>query len=70
MVNQDKLNEKILSTILKIQENFPELITHLNETPISFEFNAEDAVSIKALKDYSDSLCQLLDTYTREGKNI
>ena len=70
MVNQDKLNEKILSTILKIQENFPELITHLNETPISFEFNAEDGVSIKALKDYSDSLCQLLDTYTREGKNI
>lgn len=69
-MSQDILNEKILSTILKIQENFPELIKHLNETPINFKFTAENGVSINALKDYSDSLCQLLDTYTREGKNI
>ena len=66
MQNQDDLNKKIFLTTVKIQEEFPELIKYLNEIPRSFQSNTEKGISHKALKDYLDSLNDLLETYAKE----
>ena len=66
MQNQDDLSIKILITTVKIQEEFPELIKYLDEIPRSFQSNTEKGVSHIALKDYLDSLNDLLKTYAKE----
>lgn len=66
MQHQDELSEKIFSTTVKIQEEFPELIKYLDEIPRNFQSNTEKGVSHKALKDYLDSLNDLLETYAKE----
>ncbi len=48
---------------MKIQEDFPELIKYLDEIPRNSQSNTEKGVSHKALKDYLDSLNNLLETY-------
>ena len=66
MQHQDDLSENIFIATLKIQEEFPELIKYINEIPRSLQLNTEKSVSKKALKDYLDSLNNLLETYAKE----
>ena len=66
MESQNELNETILLTTLKIQEEFPELTKYLDEIPRNFQSNTEKGVNNKALKDYLDSLIDLLETYAKE----
>lgn len=66
MESQNDLNDKIRLTTIKIQEEHPELIKYINEIPRSFQFKTEKEVNKKALKDYLDSLNQILETYVKE----
>ena len=66
MESQNDLNDSIRLTTLKIQEEYPELTKYLDEIPENFQFNTEKGVNNKALKDYLDSLTDLLETYAKE----
>lgn len=66
MESKSTLNENIRLTTLKIQEEFPELIKYIDEIPRNLQLNTEKSVSKKALKDYLNSLNNLLETYAKE----
>ena len=66
MESKKNLNDNALLTTLKIQEEYPELIKYINEIPRNLQSNTEKGVSHKALKDYLDSLNNLLETYAKE----
>jgi hypothetical protein len=66
MESQNDLNENIRLTTLKIQEEYPELIKYMNEIPRSFLSSTEKGINNKELKDYLDSLNNLLETYAEE----
>ncbi len=66
MESQNGLNESILLTTLKIQNEFPELVKYLDELPKKFQSNTEKGVNNKELKDYLDSLNDLLETYSKQ----
>ncbi|MCK0157826.1 hypothetical protein MWU65_11585 [Cellulophaga sp. F20128] len=69
MESQKDLNDKIRLTTLKIQEEYPELIKYLIEIPRSSQSKAEKGIGSQALKDYLDSLNNLLESYTLKHKN-
>ena len=66
MESQKELNDKIQLTIIKIQEEHPELIKYINEIPRNFFFKNEKEVNINALKGYLDSLNKILETYAKK----
>lgn len=66
MESKSTLNENIRLTTLKIQEEFPELIKYIDEIPRNLHLNTKKSVSKKALKDYLNSLNNLLETYAKE----
>ena len=66
METQNELNDKIRLTTLKIQEENPELIKYINEIPRDSLLNTKEEVNNKALKDYLNSLNQILETYAKE----
>jgi len=66
MESQNDLNENIRLTTLKIQEEYPELIKYMNEIPRNFLSSTEKGINNKELKDYLDSLNNLLETYAEE----
>jgi len=45
---------------LKIQETHPELSNFLNEMPVTIPDEKKPHITISILKDYYDSLCNLL----------
>jgi len=67
---QKKLNDAILSTTTLIRKDFPELVTFLNELPAPFPSGENKEISTKDLKNYLDSLNELLKTYSKEQKTI
>lgn len=66
MESQNGLNEDILITTIKIKEEFPELTKYLDEIPENFLPNAQQGVNSNDLRDYLDSLNQLLESYAKE----
>jgi len=69
MESKNELNEHIRLTTLKIQEEHPELIKYFTEIP---EFNASqihEGVDATDLRNYLDSLNDLIVTYGKKHKN-
>lgn len=66
MESKNVLNDNIRSTTLKIQEEYPELIKYMNEIPRNLLSNVEKGINNKELKDYLDSLNNLLETYSKK----
>ena len=64
MTTEKELNEAILKITLKIQSEFPELSKYIEEMPITIP-TANPDVKLKSLKDYYDSLSNLLEKYTK-----
>ncbi len=62
MESKNDLNQKILKATLNIQDNFPELIKHLDEMQEHFLSTLERKIYHTDLKGYLDSLNQLLKT--------
>lgn len=65
-----KLNDAILSTTALIRKDFPELVTFLNELPTPFPSDDNKEISISDLKNYLDSLNELLKMYSMEQRMI
>lgn len=66
MESQNDLNDNIRLTTLKIQEEYPELIKYMNEIPRKFLSSTKKEINNKELKDYLDSLNNLLETYAKK----
>jgi hypothetical protein len=66
MESQKYLNDNIRLTTLKIQEEHPELIKYINEIPRNYLVKKEVEVNNKALKEYLDSLNNILETYSKK----
>ena len=66
MLHQDHLSENIFIATVKIQKDFPELVKYIDEIPSNLLLNNKKGVSHKALKDYLDSLNNLLETYAKQ----
>jgi hemerythrin len=66
MESQKYLNDNIRLTTLKIQEEHPELIKYINEIPRNYLVKKEGEVNNKALKEYLDSLNNILETYSKK----
>ena len=60
MKTEKELNEKIMSLTSKIRENRPELIKYLDEMPITIPTESDPEITLKILKDYIESLKNLL----------
>ncbi|MFA7273851.1 MAG: hypothetical protein WC044_08275 [Crocinitomicaceae bacterium] len=69
MESQNGLNKDILLITKKIQDEFPELTKYLNEMPNHFLSNPEHGVNKQDLKDYLESLKDLVDKYEKEQNN-
>lgn len=68
----DELNADILKITMKIKEIFPELSKYIEEMPTKNIGADNNTINIKELKQYNDSLHQLLKKYSAEHivKNI
>ena len=63
MKTKNELNTDILNMTMKIKDKFPELSKFLEEMPITIPNVADPHMDIKTLKDYYDSLVDLLNKY-------
>jgi hypothetical protein len=57
------LNEKILKITLKIQNDFPELYSFIEEMPITIPDSNDPEISLNNLKKYHNSLEVMLKNY-------
>jgi hypothetical protein len=63
MKSQNNINQDILKLTIKIREEFPELIKHLNEIPIKFSDTKSNGINNKNLIDYYNTLVDLVESY-------
>lgn len=63
METEKELNTKIMKTIMLIQKDYPELAKYIDEMPITIPNESHPHVNIKNLKDYFDSLSNVLQDY-------
>ena len=63
MDTENELNAKILAKTMEIHEKYPELSELLNEMPVTIPNIDKPEINIKMLKDYYDSLNQLLKNH-------
>lgn len=61
MKTEKELNAKIMSLTNKIRENRPELVKYLEEMPITIPNGDDPEITIKTLKDYIESLKNLMN---------
>jgi len=60
METEKELNRKILELTMQIQEKHPELSKFLEEMPVTIPNKEKPEINIKNLKEYYDSLNNLL----------
>lgn len=66
METERELNAKIIAITMQIQEKHPELSKFLNEMPITIPNENKPEINLKILKEYYDSLSNLLNDYLFE----
>jgi len=54
----------ILSTTMQMQEQFPELLKFIPEMPVKIPVNNDQEITLKSLKEYHDSLKNLMENYS------
>lgn len=59
-----ELNENILKITATIRDEFPELIKYLNEMPVTIPNQNTPEINIDSLKQYYDSLLDILWDYS------
>ncbi|SDB28857.1 hypothetical protein SAMN03097699_0525 [Flavobacteriaceae bacterium MAR_2010_188] len=65
MKSKQHLNQDIFLTTNKIQEEYPELLKYIDEIPVHFLTFSDEGLSRKELRDYLESLDDLLRTYAK-----
>jgi hypothetical protein len=68
MKSQEIINAKIVLATLKIQEKYPELKKNLDEIPTHFVPKKDYEIKTKDLKDYLNSLNEILKTYAKKHR--
>lgn len=63
MKTEKELNEAILKITLRIHNTFPELSKYIEEMPITIPNVANPEIKVKQLKEYYDSLNNLIEKY-------
>jgi hypothetical protein len=63
MKTEKELNDDILKITMTIKESFPELSKYIEEMPITIPNNSNPQINLKSLKDYYDSLDNLMKKY-------
>ncbi|HOZ70576.1 MAG TPA: hypothetical protein PLU11_13155 [Chitinophagaceae bacterium] len=66
MATYKSIMADILSTTMRIQEQFPELTKFMPEMPVAHPVNSDQEITIKSLKEYRDSLKKLLENYSTQ----
>jgi hypothetical protein len=66
MQSEKDLNAKILEITLHIQTKYPELSKYLSEMPNTIPIEKEPVINAENLKNYYNSLDQLLKKYILE----
>lgn len=64
MKTEKELNAKIMSLTLEIREKRPELVNFLEEMPITIPNGNDPEITHKILKDYIESLKNLIKKTT------
>jgi len=64
MKTEKDLNEKIMELTNKIRQEKPELIKYIDEMPLTMPDDANPEINQKNLKDYIQSLKDLLNKTT------
>jgi len=63
MKTENEFNADILKITMIIQEKFPELSKYIIEMPMTIPDDISPEINLKNLKDYYDSLDNLLNRY-------
>lgn len=63
------LLQEISIITLKIEQEYPELYQHLNETPITLNAPVSDKIDTKNFSDYLESLKLLLEHHIESHPN-
>lgn len=61
--SEQDLNSRIMQITSLIQEKYPELLPYINEIPISVPSDPSPEVNQTILKDYYDSLYQIVKNH-------
>lgn len=68
MKKLQKLSKKINDLTMKIEEEYPELYQHLDETPVTIPNLEHPKMDTKSFSDYLESLQELLKHRIEEHK--
>lgn len=69
MKNKEEINKAILKVENLINTEFPELSKYIGEMPVNISYKAGVEISIENLKDYYNSLNELIKHYALSHKN-
>ena len=61
MKTEKELNAKIMDLIMEIKEKRPELVKYLDEMPITVPSESDPEITHRILKEYIESLKNLLN---------
>lgn len=65
MKTTDEWEEEIMKVTMKIQKQFPELSKYISEMPENFSRTDKKTINKKNLKEYHDSLVEILKEYSK-----
>jgi hypothetical protein len=65
MKTKTELEQDIVHITMKIQKEFPELSKYIAERPDNFSGTDNNVINIKNLKEYYNSLAELLEGYSK-----
>ena len=68
MKTANAISNDIVKMTLRIQEDFPELSKYIGEMPVTIPNVANPEITTDNLKDYSESLNELVTKYSKEKK--
>lgn len=69
MKNEIEINKDILCITNTLRKKFPELSKYMSEMPVKISYDIDAKISSKNLKDYYDSLNELMNHYAITHKN-
>ncbi len=65
-----ELEKHILDITMDITKNFPELSKYITEMPVKISDKDSDVINLKNLKEYYNSLLELVQTYSKTHEGI
>jgi hypothetical protein len=70
MKTKTDLEKEIINITMKINMEYPELSKYIKEMPVNISENDTDAINMKNMKEYYNSLVELLTEYSKTHKPL